>query len=95
MTGYHSLGEEIWRQAEGRVDPFVHAVGTAHSIHGASEALRRHKQDMYVVAVEPAELAVLSGEPSGSPRIDGIGIGFIPPLWEPDKVNCIFASAWA
>lgn len=86
-VGYHPLGEEIWEQTGGRVDAFVHAVSTAHSIHGTSHALRRHKPDLRVFAVEPAESAVLSGKPSGSHKIEGIGIGFIPPLWKPDEVD--------
>jgi cysteine synthase len=86
-SGYHALGEEIWNQTDGQVDAFVHAVSTAHSIHGAAHALRRHRADIHVCAVEPAESAVLSGGPSGSHKIEGIGIGFIPPLWEPDQVN--------
>lgn len=87
IAGYHALGEEIWAQSGGRVDAFVHAVGTAHSIHGAAQALRRHKPDLHVAAVEPAESAVLSGGPSGAHKIEGIGIGFIPPLWMPAEVN--------
>lgn len=87
--GYTALGEEIWEQAQGEVDAFVHAVGTAHSIHGAGDALRRHRPSVRIVAVEPAESAVLSGRPTGSHKIEGIGIGFIPPLWEPDKVDTI------
>lgn len=87
IGGYAAMGEEIWQQTDGEVDAFVHAVGTAHSIHGAGDALRRHRPDMRVVAVEPAESAVLSGGPTGSHRIEGIGIGFLPPLWEPDKVD--------
>lgn len=87
LKGYLPLGEEIWRQSGGSVDAFVHAVSTAHSIHGAAEALRRHRRDLRVVAVEPAESAVLSGGPSGAHRIEGIGIGFIPPLWQPEKVD--------
>jgi cysteine synthase A len=86
-AGYHPLGAEIWEQSGGRVDAFVHAVSTAHSIHGTARALRRHGSRLRVVAVEPAESAVLSGKPSGSHRIEGIGIGFIPPLWKPDEVD--------
>ena len=85
--GYYPLGEEIWKQTESEIDAFVHAVSTAHSIHGVTESLRKHKPGLYVAAVEPGESAVLSGGPSGSHKIEGIGIGFIPPLWEPDKVN--------
>ena len=87
IAGYLPLGEEIWTQTSGRVDAFVHVVGTAHSIHGVAKALRVHKPALHVVAVEPAESAVLSGGRSGSNRIEGIGIGFIPPLWEPDQVD--------
>jgi cysteine synthase A len=87
IAAYYPLGEEIWSQTEGRVDAFVHVVGTAHSIHGTAHPLRQHKPDMQLVAVEPAESAVLSGRPSGSHKIEGIGIGFIPPLWEPEQVD--------
>lgn len=87
IAGYHQLGEEIWAQSDGNVDAFVHSVSTAHSIHGAAEALRRHKPDLHVTAVEPAESAVLSGGLSGAHKIEGIGIGFIPPLWRPDEVD--------
>jgi cysteine synthase len=90
VAGYHALGEEIWQQTGGSVDAFVHMVGTAHSIHGAAEALRAHKP-IHVVAVEPAESAVLSGGATGSHKIEGTGIGFIPPLWEPEAVDEILA----
>jgi cysteine synthase len=87
IGGYHGLGDEIWEQTAGRVDAFVQAVSTAHSIHGAARALRRHGSPVHVVAVEPEESAVLSGRPSGAHRIEGIGIGFIPPLWHPAEVD--------
>ena len=87
--GYLPLGEEIWRQTGGQLDAFVHSVSTAHSIHGVTRALWKHKPTIRVVAVEPAESAVLSGGPSGSHKIEGIGIGFVPPLWEPELVNDI------
>jgi cysteine synthase A len=85
--GYHALGEELWRQSGERVDVFVHSVSTAHSIHGTAEALRARNPRLRVVAVEPAESAVLSGRPSGAHQIEGIGIGFIPPLWKRDQVD--------
>lgn len=99
MVGYLPLGEEIWRQTEGKVDVFVHAVATAHSIHGVTRSLWAHDEGVRIVAVEPAESAVLSEGTTGSHRIEGIGIGFIPPLWEPELVNEIqtvsTADAWA
>ena len=87
INGYRPLGEEIWAQTAGRVDAFVHAVGTAHAIHGATQALWAHRPEICIVAVEPQESAVLSGGPSGAHQIEGIGIGFVPPLWEPGLVN--------
>ena len=86
IAGYHALGREIWDQSGGSVDAFVHMVGTAHSIHGATETLREHKP-VRVFAVEPAESAVLSGQPTGSHKIEGTGIGFLPPLWRPEAVD--------
>src|SRR5215471_6375804 len=91
LNNEDALGEELWAQTAGRVDTFVHAVSTAHSIHGTAHALRRHDPRVRVVAVEPAESAVLSGKPSGSHKIEGIGIGFIPPLWTPAEVDEILA----
>jgi cysteine synthase len=89
VRGYLPLGREIWRQAGGRVDAFVHAVGTAHSIHGVPRGFGDGSARTRVVAVEPAESAVLSGAPTGSHRIEGIGIGFLPPLWQPELVASI------
>lgn len=87
VKGYVPLGEEIWDQTGGSVTAFVHSVSTAHSIHGVTQALWAHDRGIRIVAVEPEESAVLSGGPSGSHRIEGIGIGFIPPLWQPELVN--------
>ena len=92
-AGYHSLGEEIWEQTNGEVDAFVQSVGTAHSLHGATEVLRRHKPALHVAAVEPSESAVLSGSASGSHKIEGIGIGFVPPLWHPEEVDEILTGS--
>jgi cysteine synthase len=80
-SGYHALGEEVWQQSGGNVDAFVQAVSTGHALRGTADALRRHQPRLRVAAVEPAESAVLSGRPSGTHEIEGIGIGFIPPLW--------------
>ena len=87
IDGYLPLGEELWNQTDGRIDAFVHSVSTAHSIHGVSRALWAHDRRIRIVAVEPSESAVLSGGSSGSHKIEGIGIGFIPPLWQPDLVD--------
>lgn len=89
IEGYLPLGDELWQQTGGQIDAFVHAVSTAHSIHGVTKSLRKHNDRILTIAVEPAESAVLSGRPSGSHKIEGIGIGFLPPLWQPELVNAI------
>jgi cysteine synthase len=94
-AGYHALGEELWQQSGGAVDAFVQAVGTAHSLHGSAHALRRHNPRVRIVAVEPAESPVLSGGASGAHNIDGIGIGFVPPLWRPAEVDEILTVSTA
>ena len=94
-AGYHALGEELWEQSGGRVDALVQVVGTAHSMHGCAHALRRHNPRVRVVAVEPAESAVLAGAPGGAHQIDGIGIGFIPPLWRRHEVDEILGVSTA
>ncbi len=82
IAGYHRMGEEIWRQSGGKVDAFVQAIGTTASLRGVSEVLKRHNPATHIVAVEPAESAVLSGGKPGAHRIEGIGIGYAPPMWE-------------
>lgn len=82
LAAYHRLGEEIWRQTSGRIDGFVQSVGTAASLRGTAEALRRRDHRVSIVAVEPSESAVLSGGPAGAHKIDGIGAGYVVPLWQ-------------
>lgn len=91
ISGYLPLGEELWQQSQGEIDAFVHTVGTAHSIHGVGQVLWNHNPRIRIVAVEPAESAVLAGGASGSHKIEGIGIGFVPPLWRPEQVNDIMS----
>ena len=89
IAGYHPLGEEIWSQTKGRVDAFVHCVGTAASSRGVAFVLKRYKPDVKIVAVEPAESSVLLGGQPGPHEIEGVGIGYTPPLWEPTLVEDI------
>ena len=91
IIGYAELGEEIWRQAEGRIDAFVHAVGTASCLRGVATVLKRHNPAIRIVAVEPGESPVLSGGQPGPHNIEGVGIGYMPPLWDPSLVDEIIA----
>lgn len=81
LAAYHEMADEIWRQTDGRIDGFVQSVGTAASVRGIGEGLRRHNPRVNVVAVEPSESPVLSGGQTGSHKIDGVGAGFVVPLW--------------
>lgn len=81
LQAYSQLAGEIWEQTGGRIDGFVQSVGTAAALRGISETLRQRDERIRIVAVEPAESAVLSGGQSGAHKIDGIGAGYIVPLW--------------
>jgi cysteine synthase A len=87
IAGYYPLGEEIWSQTKGEIDAFVHCVGTAASSRGVATVLKRYKPGIQIVAVEPAESSVLLGGEAGPHKIEGVGIGYVPPLWEPALVD--------
>jgi cysteine synthase A len=87
IAGYFPLGEEIWNQTHGRIDAFVHCVGTAASLRGVATVLKQHNSNVRIVAVEPAESSVLLGGPAGPHKIEGVGIGYTPPLWDPSLVD--------
>ena len=89
VGGYYPLGEEIWSQTKGEIDAFVHSAGTAASSRGVATVLKRYKPSVKIVIVEPAESSVLLGGPAGAHKIEGIGIGRTPPLWEPALVDDI------
>ena len=88
-TGYAPLAEEMWIQSSGSIDAFVQSVGTAQCIRGVSSVLRARNPRIRIVAVEPAESPVLSGGPPGGHQIEGVGPGFVPPLWDAALVDHI------
>lgn len=81
LSSYNKMGGEIWEQTNGKIDAFVQSVGTGGSLRGVATRLRMHNDSIRIVAVEPKESAVLSGGPSGSHKIEGVGAGFVVPLW--------------
>ncbi len=91
IAGYYALGEEIWDQTNGKIDAFVHCVGTGASSRGVATVLKRYKPSIRIVAVEPGESSVLLGGQAGPHKIEGVGIGYTPPLWEPTLVDDIVA----
>ena len=91
VSGYYSLAEEIWTQTNGQVSAFVQCVGTAASSRGAATVLKRYRSQIKIVVVEPAESAVLLGGQAGPHKIEGVGIGYTPPLWDPSLVDDIVA----
>ncbi len=84
-----TTGEEIWKDTEGQVDILVAGVGTGGTVSGSGRALKKHKQSVKVVAVEPASSAVLSTGVAGKHRIQGIGAGFVPETYDAKVVDRI------
>jgi len=82
-----TTAEEIWQDSRGEVAAFVAGVGTGGTITGVSIGLKAHDPRVHAFAVEPASSAVLSGEPAGKHSIQGIGAGFVPPLFRFDLVD--------
>lgn len=89
---YHTTAEEIWRDTDGKVDIFVACVGTGGTISGTARRLKELNPSVRVVAVEPAASPVLSGGAKGAHKIQGIGAGFVPKIYDPtvvDEVVCV------
>lgn len=82
-----TTGEEIFADTEGNIDIFVAGVGTGGTVSGSGAALKAHNKDIKVVAVEPATSAVLSGNPSGAHKIQGIGAGFVPKNYNSEVID--------
>ena len=91
IAGYYPLAEEIWKQTDGKIDAFVQSVGTGASMRGVATVLKRYHPAIKIIAVEPGESAVLSGGQPGPHKIEGVGIGYTPPLWDSDLVDEIIA----
>lgn len=91
LAAYRAMAGEI--RAEGPIEALVQSVGTAASVMGMSAELR--PRGVKIIAVEPAESAVLSGGPTGAHRIDGIGAGYVVPLWDRAAVDGIETASTA
>jgi cysteine synthase A len=85
-----TTAKEIWKDTDGKVDVVVGGVGTGGTITGVGEELKKTNPKLYAVAVEPFDSSVLSGEKPGPHKIQGIGAGFVPEVYNPKVVDEIF-----
>ncbi|MGI5952450.1 MAG: cysteine synthase A [Brooklawnia sp.] len=96
-----TTAEEIWADTDGAVDIVVSGVGTGGTVTGVGQVLKQRKPDVQIYAVESAESAVLSGEPKGPHKIQGISAGFAPEILDRSVIDGIIkvtsedALAWA
>ena len=82
LAHYETTAEEIYEALNGEIDYFISAVGTSGTIMGCSKYFKEKNKDIKIIAVEPKDSAVLSNEKASSHKIQGIGAGFIPKLFD-------------
>ena len=90
---YHTTAEEIWRDTDGNIDIFVAGVGTGGTISGVGKRLKELKPDIQIVAIEPADSPVLSGGNPGPHKIQSIGAGFVPKIYDASMVDKIIPKS--
>jgi cysteine synthase A len=82
-----TTAQEIWNDTDGQIDIFVGGVGTGGTITGVGEALKQKNQEIRIVSVEPADSPVLSGGNPGPHKLQGLGAGFVPKIYNPAIVD--------
>ena len=93
QTHYETTGPELWSQLQGRIDAFVYGSGTGGTISGVGRFLKERRQEILVIAVEPARSPVLSGGERGQHQFQGMGPGFVPANFDRSVVDRVM-PAW-
>ncbi len=91
IKGYEKIGQELLAQVEQPIDVFCAAVGTAHMLMGVAGILKRENPETRIVVLEPASSAVISGGPAGTHQVEGVGIGFVPPLLDGNVYDLVLS----